>query len=54
MTMSNRELAIKWWNGKTTEEKIELEKKVKYPRDNYKSLTGREIEDIWRNELDVR
>lgn len=50
MELTDRELAIRWWNRKTATEKIELAKQSKFPWDNIESLTGNEIEWIWRNQ----
>jgi len=50
MELKDRELAIRWWNRKTTEEKKELIKRAKFSRDNFNTLTGNEIEWIWRNQ----
>lgn len=55
MELTDRELALRWWNKKSTTEKIELAKKVTlkatFPERDFTTLTGREIEWIWRNQL---
>jgi hypothetical protein len=50
MELTDRELAIRWWNRKSTQEKTELAKKATFPERNFTTLTGREIEWIWRNQ----
>lgn len=50
MELSDRELALRWWKRKTTEEKIEFAEKATFPSRNAETLTGREIEWIWRNQ----
>ena len=50
MELTDRELAIRWWGRRTTEEKQELVKQAQIPRENIDSFTGREIEWIWRNQ----
>lgn len=50
MELTDRELALRWWRRKSTKEKIELAKQAKFPRDNFNSLTGNEIEWIWLNQ----
>lgn len=50
MELNDRQLAIRWWYKKTDLEKLELSKRAKFPRENFKSLTGSEIEWIWKNQ----
>ncbi len=52
MEHTDRELALRWWSRKPTQEKIELTKQVKISIKNrdFKTLTGNEIEWIWRNQ----
>lgn len=50
MYLTDRELAMRWWERKTDDEKIKLSKEAKYPRSNFTSFTGNEIEYIWRNQ----
>jgi len=50
--MRDRELALRWWNRKSTQEKTELAKQAKIPVKGryHNTLTGNEIEWIWRNQ----
>lgn len=52
--MNTREQAIKWFNEKDTYNKSELSHK--YFKDtisyNFTALTGREVEQIWREEVE--
>lgn len=50
MELKDRELAIRWWNRKSTQEKTELAKKAIFPKRDFSTLTGREIEWIWCNQ----
>ena len=50
MELKYRELAIRWWNRKSTQEKTELAKKAKFPKRDFSALTGLEIEWIWKNQ----
>jgi hypothetical protein len=50
MELTDRELALRWWNRKSTQEKTELAKKATFPERDFSTLTGREIEWIWRNQ----
>lgn len=50
MELTDRELAIRWFNQKTDAEKAKLAMEAKFPRPNYSTLTGSEIEYIWRNQ----
>ena len=50
MELTDRELAIRWWDRRTSEEKLELTKELKIPRTNLDSLTGSEIEYVWRKQ----
>lgn len=54
MKYSDRELALRWWDGKSSEQKTKLAKTATFPERNYKTLTGREIEWIWRNQRQNR
>jgi hypothetical protein len=47
--MNNRELAIKWWNGENTNQSSVMD--FYYPNRESSSLTGREIEAMWYNEV---
>lgn len=52
MELTDRELAMRWWNRKSDEEKTEALKSVGdalLQRDP-NTLTGREIEWVWRNQ----
>jgi len=51
MELTDRELALRWWNRKSTQEKTELAKKATFPERDLRTLTGNEIEWIWRNQL---
>jgi hypothetical protein len=51
--MESRKLAIEWWNELSEEVKINLQYKHKSPCRhplNAIGLTGREIEEIWKQE----
>ena len=50
MDLTDRELAIRWWSRKSITEKKEFAKRSRFPRENFESLTGNEIEWIWRNQ----
>jgi hypothetical protein len=52
MELSDRELAFRWWNRKTNDEKTELAKQAKIIVDDrdFDTLTGNEIEYIWKNQ----
>jgi hypothetical protein len=52
MELTDRELSLKWWNRKSIQEIIELAKQAKFQIENrdIKTLTGNEIEWIWRNQ----
>lgn len=52
MELTDRELALRWWNRKSTQERTELAKQAKFTVENrdYNTLTGNEIEWIWRNQ----
>lgn len=52
MKVTDRELALRWWNKKSIQEKNELAKQAKFQIENrnFKTLTGNEIEWIWRNQ----
>jgi len=52
MELTDRELALRWWNRKPIQEKTELAKQAKFSIENrdYNTLTGSEIEWIWRNQ----
>lgn len=51
--MKNREKAIKWFNLLTADEKSKLSNKYYKETVNYNftCLTGREIEEMWINEI---
>jgi len=50
--LTDRELALRWWNRKSIQERTELAKQAKFTVENrdYNTLTGNEIEWIWRNQ----
>lgn len=50
MEQTDRELALRWWDRKSTEEKIELLNNSDFPQRYSMKLTGREIEWVWRNQ----
>lgn len=52
MELTDRELALRWWNRKSIQEKDEVAKQAKFATENrdYTRLTGNEIEWIWRNQ----
>jgi hypothetical protein len=52
MELTDRELALRWWNRKNIQERTELAKQAKFPVEgiDYNTLTGNEIEWIWRNQ----
>lgn len=52
MELTDRELSLRWWNRKCIKEKNEFAKQTKFPIENrdYNTLTGDEIEWIWRNQ----
>lgn len=50
MELTDRENAIRWWNGKTTDEKRSISNQTKLPIDDFTRLTGNEIEWIWSNQ----
>ncbi len=52
MGFTDRELALNWWERKSIQEKSELVKQAKIQIENrrYNSLTGNEIEWIWKNQ----
>lgn len=52
MELTDRELALRWWKRKSTQEKTELAKqaRVSVENRNFNTLTGNEIEWIWRNQ----
>jgi hypothetical protein len=52
MELTDRELALRWWNRKSIQERTELAKlaKLEIEDRNFKTLTGNEIEWIWRNQ----
>jgi len=52
MDLKDRELAIRWWNRKTNQERIEISKQTKFSVENrdYNTLTGNEIEWVFRNQ----
>jgi hypothetical protein len=52
MELTDRELVLRWWNQKPIEERIELVKKANISVENrdYNTLTGNEIEWIWRKQ----
>jgi len=43
MEVTDRELALRCWNRKSTQEKTELAKKAIFPERDFSTLTGREI-----------
>ena len=53
MDLTDRELALRWWNRKSIQEKIEVAKQTKISIENrdFNTLTGNEIEWVWRNQL---
>ena len=52
MELTDRELALRWWHRKSIQERIELAKQANFPIEyiDYDTLTGNEIEWIWRNQ----
>lgn len=52
MELTDREISLRWWNRKSDNEKTELAKlaKIKIQNRDFKTLTGSEIEYIWRNQ----
>ena len=50
MYLKDRELAIRWWSRRTKDEKKENLERCKIKRDNLNSLTGSEIEHIWKTQ----
>lgn len=50
MELTDRELSIRWWGRRTHKEKMELTKELKIIRTNLDSLTGSEIEWVWRKQ----
>jgi hypothetical protein len=52
MKFTDRELELKWWNRRSTQERTELAKQSKLVVEgrNHNTLTGREIEWIWRKQ----
>ena len=52
MELTNRKLALRWWDRKSIQERTELAKQAKFPVENrdYNTLTGNEIEWILRNQ----
>ncbi len=53
MELTDRELAVRWWNRKTTTEKIEELKKSGLIREGVNALTESEKEWIWRNQQSI-
>lgn len=47
MELSDRELALRWWKRKSLKEKDEFCSEISRKPE---TLTGREIEWIWRNQ----
>lgn len=52
MEHTDRGLALRWWERKTIEERKELAKlaKLQFEHRDFRTLTGSEIEWIWRNQ----
>lgn len=50
MELTDRELAIRWWTRKSNTEKWELLYSLNIYRERISSLTGFEIENIWRKQ----
>lgn len=50
MELTDRELAVRWWNRKSTIEKVEELKKAGLKRENVNKLSESEMEWIWRNQ----
>jgi hypothetical protein len=52
MELTDRELALRWWNRKSIQERTEIAKKANFKLENrdLQTLRGREIEWIWRNQ----
>ena len=50
MELTDRELALRWWNRKSIQERTELAKQAKFPVENreHNTLTYCEIEWFWR------
>ena len=53
MELRDRELAFRWWSRRTTEEKEEIMKQLKIPCEDITSITGSEIEWIWRTQQKI-
>lgn len=51
MELTDIELALRWWNRKSIQEKIEIAEQVKFQIEgrDHNTLTGMEIEWIWKN-----
>ena len=50
MELTDRELAVRWWNRKSTIEKVEELKKAGLKREDVKKVSESEMEWIWRNQ----
>jgi hypothetical protein len=50
MELTDRELAVRWWNRKSTIEKVEELKKAGLKREDVNKLSESEMEWIWRNQ----
>ncbi len=50
MELTDRELAVIWWNRKSTEEKLNELKKVGLKREDVNKLSQSEMEWVWRNQ----
>jgi hypothetical protein len=52
MELTDRELALRWWNRKTIQERTEFAKQAKFQVEgsDFKTLTGSEIDWIWRDQ----
>jgi hypothetical protein len=50
MELTDRELAVRWWNRKSTIEKVEELKKAGLKEEDIKKVNESEMEWIWRNQ----
>ena len=50
MELTDRELAVRWWNRKSTTEKVEELKKSGLKREDVNKLSESEMEWVWRNQ----
>jgi len=50
MELTDSELAVRWWNRKSTIEKVEELKNARLKREDVNRLSESEMEWIWRNQ----